>query len=118
MHTVLHLEADWSDTETYETFEERLVETCFGSAFAHDDGAELAVVTDQNDVLGTFEDWNEGFRLSGLGSFIYEDLSEAEISDATVKCSHTSGANDVSVSQDLIFGLSLEIFELLFISLV
>ena len=55
------------------------------------------MITDQNDMLGTLEDRNEGLWLGGLRRFVNQDLSEAEIPNPSIESGDTSGANDICI---------------------
>ena len=76
------------------------------------------MITNKNDMLRALQDWNQCLRLCCLGSLIDEDLAEFDVSDSSVKGSHASCANNISVTQNFVLGLSLQILELLFIFLI
>ena len=68
------------------------------------------MITDKNDMLGAFENRNEGLWLCSLRCLINKHLSESEVSDTTVEGSDTSRAYYVSITEDLIFCLPLKVF--------
>jgi len=76
------------------------------------------VITDKDDVLGTLKDWNQGLRLRRLGSLIDQDLTEAEVADSAIEGCDTSRADNISVAQDLVFGLTLQLLEFLLVIFV
>ena len=110
MHSVLHLESNRPDSQADQSLEKTLVQPCFGSLFAHDNGTELAVVAHQDYVLGALQDRNESLGLSSLGGLIDKDLLEFEMLQSLVKSADASSTNDIGVSQNFIFCLSLQIF--------
>ena len=71
------------------------------------------MISDENHVLCTTKNGNQGFRLSGLGSFINQHLRESKILKSPVECCDTGCAYDLGILEYLIFGLSLQILELL-----
>jgi len=76
------------------------------------------MITNKNDMLRALQDWNQCLRLCCLGSLIDEDLAEFDVSDSSVKGCNTSCANNISVAQNFVLCLSLQILELLFIFLI
>lgn len=52
VHAVLDLQTDWSDPQNYQTLKQRLGQTCFSCLLTHHHRAQLAVITNQNQ-LGT-----------------------------------------------------------------
>lgn len=117
VHAVLDLEADRPKTETYQTLKQALVQASLGGLLAHDDRPELAVVTDKNHVLGAFENRDQCFWLRGLGSLIYQDLSEFDVPDAAIKRSNASRADNIRSLNYLVFSLLLQIFQLVLLLL-
>lgn len=71
------------------------------------------MISDEDHVLGTTKNGNQCFRLSGLCSFINQHLRESEILKSPVECCNTSCTYDFGILEYLIFGLSLQILELL-----
>lgn len=55
VHTVLHLQANGSDAQHHQSFEERLGETCLSCLFTHDHWTKLAVITHQDQLGQTRE---------------------------------------------------------------
>lgn len=53
VHAVLHLQADGPDPQHHQPLEERLRQPGLGGFFTHHDGAQLAVVTDKNQLWKT-----------------------------------------------------------------
>ena len=51
---------------SHQPLEERLAEAGGSGLLAHDDGSELAVVTDQDDLLGPQHDRNHALRFGCL----------------------------------------------------
>jgi hypothetical protein len=76
------------------------------------------MVTDEDDVLRPFKDRNQSFWLRSLSGFIDQHLLEFYRLQTLVKSRDTSGANDISISDDLIFSLSLKVLESFVIFLV
>ena len=111
MHPVLNLESYGADTKTYQSLKETLVQPSFGSFFAHNDWAQLTMITHQNNVFGSLENRNQGLWLSCLGSFINKYLSKSELSQSTVKGCYASRANNISIFQNFIFCLFYKVFE-------
>src|SRR6186713_126376 len=72
MHTILNVEADGSASQNDETLEKRLVKTCLGSLFVHDDRSELLMVTYQHYLLASKNQRNHAFWLCGLCGLIDE----------------------------------------------
>jgi len=54
MHTILDLQADWSNTEANKSLKQALIETSFGSFLTHDYRAKLAVITNKDNMFSTF----------------------------------------------------------------
>lgn len=109
MHSVLNLEADWSDAQTHESFEETLVQTSFRGLFAHDNGSKLAVITHKDYVLCALQNWNKRFRLGRLRGFIHKYLPELHCPESTIESGHRCGADDIGAFEDFIFSLSFKI---------
>ena len=65
------------------------------------------MIADEDDVLGTLENRNESFRLCRLRRFVNKHLSEAEISDPSIKGSDASCTDDICISEDFLFCLPL-----------
>ena len=74
MHSVLNLKSNRPDTKADKSLKKTLIQSCFGGLFAHDDWAKLAVVTYQDDMLGSLQNWNESFWFSSLGGLIDKNL--------------------------------------------
>ena len=71
------------------------------------------MISDEYHMLCPTKNGNQCFRLSSLSSFINQHLRESEILKPSVECCDTSCTYDLSILEYLIFGLSLQIFELL-----
>ncbi len=53
VHAVLDLQTDWPDPQNYQTFKQRLGQTCFSCLLTHHHRAQLAVITYQNQLQKT-----------------------------------------------------------------
>jgi len=118
VHSILHLEADWANTQTDKAFEQTLVQSGFGCLFAHDDGSELAVITNENDVFCPLQDWDQGLWFGCLGGLVNQHLSKSEVANSPVKSSNAGGANDIGVLQNFVFSLPLQFFQSFIVFLV
>ena len=65
------------------------------------------MISNKDDVFGTLKNWNESFRLCSLSCFINKHLSEADISDPSIKGCDASSTDYISVSENFFFCLSL-----------
>ena len=63
--TIKYLESEGSDPEHYQALEQRLTEFAVGRLLAHYDGAQLTVVPDQHQLLGTQHRGHHALRLRG-----------------------------------------------------
>lgn len=111
VHAVLDLQTDRPNTEADEPLEKTLVQAGLLRLLAHDDRAELAMVAYQNNVLGTFQDWNESFRLGGLRCLVNQHLLELVALEAEVERADAGCADDVRRLEDLVLGLALQVLE-------
>mmetsp|Transcript_99127 Transcript_99127/g.206634 ORF Transcript_99127/g.206634 Transcript_99127/m.206634 type:complete len:346 (+) Transcript_99127:1539-2576(+) len=115
MHSVLHLQANGSDAKEDQTLEETLVETGLGSSLAHDHGAELTMVPNENDLLGAHHDRDETLRLCGLGGLVAENLLKSEVLEAGVASADASCANHVGGLKKFALRGILKLLELLLV---
>lgn len=99
MHTILDLQADWATSQKDETLEEGLVEAGTGCLLVHDDGAELAVVTDEDELLGSMDHGNQGFGFDGLRGLVQQHGTELEALQSRITGTHTRAANHLSALQ-------------------
>lgn len=68
------LQAVGSVSEDDEALEQRLREAGLGRPLAHDDGSELAVVSDHDELLGAHDDGDEALSLHGLRRLVDQNL--------------------------------------------
>ena len=104
MHTVLHLQTDWLYAEVHEPFEERLCQTGRSGLLARDDRTELAVVTDEHDLLGPEHDRDQALRLRGLCRLIDDDLTKTKVPEARISRTDTGARDDIGSLQELALG--------------
>jgi hypothetical protein len=86
-----------------------------GGLLAHDDRAELLVITDEHHLLGTVHQRDEALGLRGLRRLVHQHLAKAKVGQARVAGAHAGGADDVGVLQDLALGGPLERLVLAFV---
>jgi len=82
-----------------------LIETSFSCLLTNYNRTKLAVITNQNDVFSSFENWDEGFWFSCLSCFINQYLLELKVTKTPIKSSDTGCANNVSIFEDFFFCL-------------
>lgn len=82
VHTILDREANGLDgirlREVDEALEEGLTKARLGGRLAHNDRAELTMVTDKNDLFSTEDQRDKDFRFRGLSCLVNEHLPELE----------------------------------------
>lgn len=76
------------------------------------------MVTYQDDVLSSFQNGDEGFRLCGLSGLVNEYLSEPDLPNSSVEGSYTSSADHVCILQNFILSLLNKVFQLFVFFLV
>ena len=74
--TIKYLESEGSDPEHYQALEQRLTEFAVGRLLAHYDGAQLTVVPDQHQLLGTQHRGHHALRLRRLHTLVDQDRGE------------------------------------------
>ena len=68
------------------------------------------MVTNENYMLSTLKYWNQSLRLCSLSSLINKHLLKLQRFESLIKGRDTGCANNVSISQNFILGLSFEVF--------
>ena len=68
------------------------------------------MVAYQNNMLGSFQQRNQGFWLCCLCSFINQHLLEFHRLESLIKSGNTSCAYDICIPHYFIFSLSLQVF--------
>lgn len=61
VHAVLHLESYRTVSENDETFEQGLRETGLGCLLVHDDGSELLMITDKDNLFASHDEGDHAF---------------------------------------------------------
>ena len=108
VHAVLHLEAERPNAEHDEPLEERLRQAGPGRLFAHDDGAELAVVAHENELLGAKHHRHHALGLGRLHALVDEDRVELLALQPRVARAHASAADHVGRLHQLPLGAFLQ----------
>lgn len=106
MHAVLDVESDRGTAQDDQTFKERLVQAGFGSLLVHNDRTQLLMVTNQNDLFASQHQWDNAFRLGGLGRLVDKDRSEFELGQSGITCTDTGTANHIGIGEDFTLGRS------------
>lgn len=68
------------------------------------------MITYQDYMLGTLQYRNESLWFSSLGGLIDKNLFEFQMLQSLIESTDASSTDDISVSQNFIFCLSLKIF--------
>ena len=79
MHAVLHLQTDRTNAQQNQPFKQRLCQTRLGGFLAHHDRPQLAVITNQHELLDTQHNRNKALGLHGLRRLVNQQLAEAQI---------------------------------------
>jgi hypothetical protein len=66
VHSILHLQADWTNTQHDTALKQGLREASLGCLLAHDYRSELAVVTYEDTLTSAENQGYHGFGLGGL----------------------------------------------------
>lgn len=76
MHPVLDLEPERPDPENDEPLEQRLRQSGSRRLLAHDHGPELAVIADEDQLLGPQDHRHHALRLGRLHALVDQDRVE------------------------------------------
>ncbi len=71
------------------------------------------MVTNEDDMLRSFQDRNKCFWFCGLCGLIYQDLRESELLQPSIECGNASRTYDLSILKDLLFCQSFQVLQLL-----
>ena len=105
VHSVLDLQAVRPDAEEHQPLEERAAETRGDRLLAEDDGAELAVVADEDELLRAVDERDERLGLARLRALVDEHVLQAEREEAAVAGGHARRADHVRGGQNLVLHL-------------
>ncbi len=97
MHTVLYLQTNGFDTKHNQPLKQRLRESSFGSLLTHNNGAQLAMISNQHYLFGAEDERDKDLGFGSLSGLIDENLTETEVDETGVACSYASTTDDICV---------------------
>mmetsp|Transcript_29028 Transcript_29028/g.66729 ORF Transcript_29028/g.66729 Transcript_29028/m.66729 type:complete len:327 (+) Transcript_29028:1458-2438(+) len=92
------------------------MQPCLCCLLAHDYGPKLAMIANEDYLLGAHHDRNQALRFSCLSGLINQNLLEAEVLQARVTSTDACSANHICSLQEFTLGRCLKLLELLLIA--
>lgn len=73
MHSVLNLQSHWTVTKQNQALNQRTTESSNPGFLAQNYRSKLTMVSNENKLSDSSENWNHNFWLRCLGAFVHQD---------------------------------------------
>jgi hypothetical protein len=97
VHAILDLETMRLMTKENQTFKERTVESSGDGSLGQDNGTQLAVIADEDELLGAGDDGNKTLRLGSLRRLVDDHTLEADTLETEITCAGTGSTDHVGL---------------------